>query len=106
MLQIEFFDFNLINEILVWLSATGFVLEFKRIPVNPLFDATSEPFSIVSLSSNPGSPKDTLLSNQPLETWRFLILIIVALLSIIDFAIFTILPSWWNNNSLFGPFVF
>jgi hypothetical protein len=35
--------------------------------VNPLFAATFNPFAIVSRSSNPGSPRETLLSNQPSE---------------------------------------
>ena len=36
--------------------------------VNPERHAVREPFSIVSLSSNPGSPKHTLESNHPCET--------------------------------------
>jgi hypothetical protein len=36
--------------------------------VNPLLEATLAPFKRVSLSSYPGSPNETLLSNHPVET--------------------------------------
>ena len=39
--------------------------------VNPLFAATDNPFAIVSRSSNPGSPRETEVSNQPGETSKF-----------------------------------
>ena len=38
--------------------------------VKPDIDATFSPLMMVSLSSKPGSPKQTLESNQPLETCR------------------------------------
>ena len=49
------------------LSIAGFVFEFTATAVNPLFAATDKPFLIVSLSSKPGSPKETLVSNHPQE---------------------------------------
>ena len=49
-------------------SGIGCVLEFNNILVNPDFAATSIPLERVSLSSYPGSPKQTLGSNQPGET--------------------------------------
>ena len=52
-------------------SITGFVFGFTATEVKPLLEATSNPFLIVSLSSYPGSPKETLVSNHPQETWRF-----------------------------------
>ena len=49
---------------------TGFVFAFTAIAVKPLFDATFSPFFMVSLSSKPGSPKETLVSNHPHETCK------------------------------------
>jgi hypothetical protein len=40
----------------------------KAIAVKPLLAATVSPFVMVSRSSKPGSPSETLLSNQPCET--------------------------------------
>ena len=61
----------------IWdrLSEIGFVLGWSAMEVNPDLEATLKPLAIVSLSSYPGSPKDTLESNQPLETWRLVKLI-------------------------------
>ena len=56
-------------------SRTGNVFEFKIMSVKPDRHAVLDPFSIVSLSSRPGSPKETPVSSQPCETWRFLMLI-------------------------------
>ena len=49
-------------------SMTGFVFALTATDVKPLLEATSRPFFIVSLSSYPGSPKETLVSNHPQET--------------------------------------
>ncbi len=49
-------------------SMTGFVFELTAMEVKPLFEATSRPFLMVSLSSYPGSPNETLVSNHPQET--------------------------------------
>ena len=61
-------DLDLIKHISACVSMTGLVFEFKTISLKPLFPATFPPLLIVSLSSNPGSPKETLLSNHPRET--------------------------------------
>ena len=68
------------------------MLEFKTISVNPLLAATFPPLIIVSLSSYPGSPNETLLSNQPIETCIPSILISLWPSELIDLAIFKILP--------------
>ena len=65
-----FEDFEITKEISECESITGNVFEFNATSVNPEVAATSNPLEIVSRSSNPGSPKDTLLSNHPLDTWR------------------------------------
>ena len=67
----EFIDFEITNEISEWESITGNVFEFRAMSVNPELAATTNPFEIVSRSSKPGSPKDTLLSNHPFETCKF-----------------------------------
>ena len=51
MLQVAFLDFSFTKEISVCLSSTGTVFGLRIISVNPLFDATKAPCSIVSLSS-------------------------------------------------------
>jgi len=91
-LQEEFKDLDFINEMSVWLSRTGLVLGFNKRSVNPLLEATLAPFKRVSLSSYPGSPNETLLSNHPVETWRFFTLIVLAFLTEIELPIFFILP--------------
>ena len=52
-------------------SIIGFVFAFSAIAVKPLLAATFNPLAMVSLSSKPGSPKETLVSNHPQETCRF-----------------------------------
>ena len=47
------------------LSGIGWEVGFNTTAVNPLLAATNNPFSMVSLSSKPGSPKLTLVSNHP-----------------------------------------
>lgn len=44
---------------------------FNAIAVKPLLATTFNPLAMVSLSSKPGSPKETLVSNHPQETCRF-----------------------------------
>ncbi len=48
-------------------SITGLVWAFIATAVKPDAAAVFNPFAIVSRSSKPGSPKHTLLSNQPCE---------------------------------------
>ena len=67
-MAINLSEFDFTNKISDLQSETGLVLGFKSMSVKPLKDAIFPPFSIVSLSSYPGSPKQMLLSNQPLET--------------------------------------
>ena len=69
-----FSDLDFIKEISAWVSITGLVFEFKTISVKPLLPATFPPLMMVSLSSKPGSPNETLLSSHPNETWRSFIL--------------------------------
>ena len=59
------------NSTAALLSITGLVFAFTAIAVKPLLAATSKPFLSVSLSSKPGSPRETLVSNQPQEICRF-----------------------------------
>ena len=56
----------------VLLSVLGNVFGLTATAVNPLFEAVFRPFSMVSLSSNPGSPRLTLVSNQPFEMCKWL----------------------------------
>ena len=78
--------FSFKKTILELVSGVGLVLGLSKISVKPDDEATFKPFLIVSLSSKPGSPKLTLLSNQPRETCRFSNLISLASLgaSILD----------------------
>ena len=74
-------------------SIIGFVFGFTATAVKPLFAATCNPFAMVSLSSKPGSPKETLLSNHPQETCKFFKLITLTLsVALIESAIFLIVP--------------
>ena len=59
-------------------SKIGNVSELRITSVNPESPADFTPFSKSSLSSSPGSPKQTLESSQPIETWRFFSEIIVS----------------------------
>ena len=58
-------------------SKNGKVSEFKTMSVKPDNPADLIPFSKSSLSSRPGSPKQTLESSHPIETCKFSLEIIV-----------------------------
>ncbi len=81
------------NSMEALLSVTGFVFGLTATAVNPLFAAVINPFLMVSRSSKPGSPKQTLVSNQPCEMCKLFKVISLQLLGFcIDVAIWVILP--------------
>ena len=81
------------NRIAPLLSGTGLVFVLSATVVKPDKAAVFKPFSMFSLSSKPGSPKDTPLSNQPLEMCRLGRLITwVFFCAAIEEAIFEIIP--------------
>ena len=75
------------------LSGIGLVFVLRAICVKPLMAATASPCAMVSRSSYPGSPKETLLSNQPCETCKFLNDICFASEKESFFPIFLMTPS-------------
>ena len=66
--------------------------------VNPDLLDVLRPFSKVSLSSKPGSPNDTELSNHPFDICRFSKDIIFSSFTLISFSIFLMIPDSINKS--------